>query len=71
MFKRFFEKKERKKEKLQKFKKLLLENRKKFRDVKIGQEDKYEYETYLVWFFRDGRRTLSNSTDNKPRIRLP
>jgi hypothetical protein len=42
--KRFFEKEER----LQKFQKLLLENRKKFRDIKIGQEDKYECETRLV-----------------------
>jgi hypothetical protein len=44
MLKRFFEKKER----LQNCQKLLLENRKKFQEVKIGHEDKYECETRLV-----------------------
>lgn len=44
MLNRFFEKKDR----LQKCKKFLLENRKKFREVKISQEDRYECETHLV-----------------------
>jgi hypothetical protein len=44
MLKRFFDNNER----LQKFKKLLLENRKKFRDVTRSQEDKYEFGAHVV-----------------------